>query len=62
MACPIIDDDRHECKKTLTLQNVDIALSQCGNVFHDCPVFLRHFKEKTKKRAVRRSRRLKRSA
>ncbi|MHC4660491.1 MAG: hypothetical protein ACYS8W_02260 [Planctomycetota bacterium] len=62
MVCPIIDSGKPQCSKTLKLENLDLAFAQCGNSFQDCPIYLRHFQEKTLARASQRAKRLLRSA
>lgn len=44
MACPFMELDRHQCKRMLTLDNLEKALSICANDYVNCPVYLDSFK------------------
>jgi hypothetical protein len=62
MVCPIINEGRSGCSKALTFQNLDRAVAYCGNAFHECPIYARHFGRGARSRGSRRCRAIRESA
>jgi len=51
MSCPFMELDRYQCKRNLTLANLEKALSLCANDYVSCPMFLELYKRDNAKTA-----------
>ena len=39
MVCPYADEDNERCRKHLSLDNLEFALSVCGEAFTSCEIY-----------------------